>query len=170
MGLFAKLFKKNLTPEEQEKKSQEEKEWAEKCMRAGETFAEKIKYKEKIDSINNFANKYPRTFFLILTGLILGCFVLNWALSSTISLFENEQENVEVLQRKELPTLEEDAADKMIKVTFDSLMDRTSVLEKQLNVYLEQDSFSHQDSVNIKNILLEIRNIQLIVSGETTIE
>ena len=49
-------------------------------------------------------------------------------------------------------------------------MDRTSVLEKQLNVYLEQDSFSHQDSVNIKNILLEIRDIQLIVSGETTIE
>lgn len=169
MGLFKKILKKNLTLEEQEKKSQEEREWAEKCMKAGENFAKKIKFDEKVNSINSFANKYPRTFFMILTGIILGCFLINHILSTSINFFDNEIENVEVFEKREMPKLEEDEVMKMMRTTTDSLINRAKVLEQELNNYLDKDSYSREDSIKIRDILLEIRDIQLIVSGESEI-
>ena len=73
MGFIKKLFKRDLTPEQQEEKSRKEKEWMERNWQRGYRFAEKIGLRDKIDKIDKWGTKYPKTFF----GIIFACLFLS---------------------------------------------------------------------------------------------
>ena len=70
MGIL-KFFKKQMTPEELEEKRKKEQEWADKCVKAGERFGNRIDLNGKIIRLNDFANTYPKTFFSIFMAVIV---------------------------------------------------------------------------------------------------
>lgn len=161
MGIFDKLLKKNLTPEEQERRSQEEKEWADKYYRAGERFGERIGFREKVEAINDFGNKYPKTFFGIIFGLLFLSFALNFMFSSTIGVFKHEVENIETISNISLSggqTGREMISEEARKVAGDM-----NAIKGQIEAIIAKDSLTHQDSLEVKNLLLKLKGLHDII-------
>lgn len=161
MGIFNKILKKNLTPEEQEIKSQKEKEWAEKCYKAGEEFGEKIGIERRVKAINDFGNKYPKTFFGILLGLLVCCFALNYMFSSSLSIFENEAENMEAVGAFSVSG--GNTGTEGVNVAMDKLTKEMNRLEGQIEGYLLKDSLTRKDSLEIRDLLIQLKGIHDIM-------
>ena len=157
MAFFKKLFKRNLTPEEQERKSREEKEWADKCYRAGERFGEKIGFSRKVEAINAFGSKYPKTFFFIIFGLVGACLVLNLMFASLGGWVKNDLHDM-----PQMPQVT-DRAPEVISVEARKLLDEMKGLATEIDEYVKRDSLSHQDSLTIKTKLIRLQEIQKIL-------
>lgn len=154
MGLIKKLLKRDLTPEEQERKSQREREWTEKCVKAGERFGERIGIRDKVDAVNKFGNKYPRTFFGIIFGIIGVSFVLNILLSTGNPIQKSAAELGEIRIPKGDPTME------LMQAMKDSIRKEVYDIDKQIKHYLALDSLTHADSLEVKKLLLRLKNLQ----------
>ena len=157
MGLFKKIFKKNLTPEEQEQKSQEEREWAEKCYRAGERFGEKIGFRKKVEAVNAFGNKYPRTFFSLLLAALAGCFTLNYFISSTSAVFSNEADNLNTIGN--MSRSDGKTATGLVIEVYEKEMKEVKRLQEEVDAYLAKDSLTHEDSLKVRNLLIQMKGI-----------
>lgn len=161
MGLLDKLLKKNLTPEEQERKSQEEKEWAEKYYRAGENFGERIGFRKKVDAINAFGNKYPKTFFGIIFGLLFISFALNFMFSTSIGVFQHEAENLETISN--MPMSGTETGREIISEEARKVAEDMNVIKQQIEGIIAKDSLTHQDSLEVKNLLIKLKSLHEII-------
>lgn len=153
MGLLKKIFKRQLTPEQQEEQSRREKEWAEKCFKAGEKFGAKIGFADKVQSLNSFANRYPRTFFGIITAIVLGSLVLNLMFTSVSGMLSSKTEEPPVIEKLE-------PIDPQVKQAFDELQTELQTLSDRIDSYLDKDSLTHADSVEVKRMLLRVRELE----------
>lgn len=161
MGLFKKILKRDLTPEEQERKSLEEKEWAEKCYRAGENFGEKIGFRDKINSINAFGNKYPKTFFGIIFGLLFLSFGLNYMFSSSMGVFKHEAENIETITST--TNIGTTSGREYISAEARQVAEELEQLSKKVEAIIAQDTLTHQDSLDVKNMLIRMKDLHDII-------
>lgn len=162
MGFLRKLLKKDLTPEEQELRSRQEKEWAEKYYRAGERFGEKIGFKQKVDAINAFGNKYPKTFFGIIFALLIACFALNFTISSTAGLFRHEAENIETISNMNVGVGNEGR--EIISREARKIVEQMEVLKNEIETIIAKDSLTHADSLVVKNKLIELKKLNDILN------
>ena len=161
MGILSKLLKKNLTPEEQERKSQEEKEWAEKCHNAGKRFGEKIGLGDKINAINEFGNKYPKTFFGIIFGLLFLSFGLNFLLSTSISVFRHEAENIEAISNIALPGVNKERS--IIQKEAQKVAEDMKVIKSQIDSIISKKNLTHEDSVVVRDLLYKLNDLNEII-------
>ena len=145
MGIIKKLLKRDLTPEQQEIRSQKEKEWAEKCYKAGEEFGE----------------KYPKTFFSILLVLLTVCFALNYMFSSSISVFKNEAENIEAVSSFSVSG--GNTGSEGINNAMDKLTKEMHRLEGEIEGYVQKDTLTRQDSLEIRDLLIQLKGIHDIM-------
>lgn len=162
MGIITRLFKRKLTEEEQAEKSRKEKEWAEKCYNKGYRFCEKFAIDKHINRINDFANKYPRSFFGILLIIIIGCFFLN----TFISLPTRQQ--AEMLQEVvQTPMLQQDSnpRDVLTKQTLE-IMQNLSDIDEELDSLMKKTVMTHEDSMRVKSLLIQADALQRIVTGQ----
>ena len=161
MGIIKKLLKRDLTPEQQEIRSQKEKEWAEKCYKAGEEFGEKIGIERRVNAINEFGNKYPKTFFSILLVLLTVCFALNYMFSSSISVFKNEAENIEAVSSFSVSG--GNTGSQGINNAMDKLTKEMHRLEGEIEGYVQKDTLTRQDSLEIRDLLIQLKGIHDIM-------
>lgn len=149
MGLFKNLFrKKELTQQEKENRSKAEREWAEKCYRSGENFAKKIALDKKIERINRYANTYPKTFFSVIGGTIVSCIILNF-----IFVGYNSVSNVPDTPTVPLPD------NSSVNREVEEIIRQITDIEKQLNLYKSKDSLTHNDSVQVIELLLKMKTL-----------
>ena len=153
MGLFKKIFKRKLTPEQQEEQSRREKEWAEKCYRAGENFGARIGFADKVQALNDFANRYPRTFFGIITVIVLGSLVLNLMFTSVSGMLSSKSEEPPAIERLQ-------PVDPQVKQAFDEMQTEMESLADRIDSYLDKDTLTHADSLEIKRMLLRVRELE----------
>ena len=161
MGLFDKILKKNLTPEEQELRSRQEKEWADKYYRAGERFGERIGFRDKVAAVNAFGNKYPKTFFGIIFALLIISFALNFMFSTGIGVFEHERDNLETIGSMQLPGTETPRSiigDEVLKVASD-----IEALKQRIETIIAKDSLTHQDSLEVKRLLIQMKDLHELI-------
>ena len=153
MGLLKKIFKRKLTPEQQEEQSRREKEWAEKCYRAGGTFGARIGFADKVQALNDFANRYPRTFFGIITAIVLGSLVLNLMFTSVSGMLSSKSEEPPAIERLQ-------PVDPQVKQAFDEMQTEMESLADRIDSYLDKDTLTHADSLEIKRMLLRVRELE----------
>lgn len=153
MGLLKKIFKRKLTPEQQEEQSRREKEWAEKCYRAGENFGARIGFADKVQALNDFANRYPRTFFGIITVIVLGSLVLNLMFTSVSGMLSSKSEEPPAIERLQ-------PVDPQVKQAFDEMQTEMESLANRIDSYLDKDTLTHADSLEIKRMLLRVRELE----------
>ena len=162
MGLFK--FKKKLSPEELEEKRRKEQEWAKKCCEAGERFGEKIRIDERIKNLNRFANNYPKTFFTLLFGIIIGCLVLNTMFSGIGNIFSDTAEDIKTVAMPK--DTSKDALNKEMKALYQEFMS----LDKQLERKFNKDSLTRQDSVEIMGICSRMEKLQQIMTEKNHVK
>lgn len=160
MGIFKNLFKRNLTPEEQEEKSRKEKEWADKCYKAGENFGERIGFNEKVDAVNKFGNKYPRTFFFIIFALVGGCLVFNIMFNSIGGMLSSGVEEVQSVE------IGHDQVPAVIDQEVSKLANELKTLGTEVDVMVKKGNLTREDSILIHHKLLRIQDIQHILGVE----
>ncbi len=153
MGLLKKIFKRKLTPEQQEEQSRREKEWAEKCYRAGENFGARIGFADKVQALNDFANRYPRTFFGIITVIVLGSLVLNLMFTSVSGMLSSKSEEPPAIERLQ-------PVDPQVKQAFDEMQTEMESLADRIDSYLDKDTLTHADSLEVKRMLLRVRELE----------
>ena len=153
MGLLKKIFKRKLTPQQQEEQSRREKEWAEKCYRAGENFGARIGFADKVQALNDFANRYPRTFFGIITAIVLGSLVLNLMFTSVSGMLSSKSEEPPAIERLQ-------PVDPQVKQAFDEMQTEMESLADRIDSYLDKDTLTHADSLEIKRMLLRVRELE----------
>ena len=153
MGLLKKIFKRKLTPEQQEEQSRREKEWAEKCYRAGENFGARIGFADKVQALNDFANRYPRTFFGIITAIVLGSLVLNLMFTSVSGMLSSKSEEPPAIERLQ-------PVDPQVKQAFDEMQTEMESLADRIDSYLDKDTLTHADSLEVKRMLLRVRELE----------
>ena len=162
MGLFK--FKKKLSPEELEEKRRKEQEGAKKCCEAGERFGEKIRIDERIKNLNRFANNYPKTFFTLLFGIIIGCLVLNTMFSGIGNIFSDTAEDIKTVAMPK--DTSKDALNKEMKALYQEFMS----LDKQLERKFNKDSLTRQDSVEIMGICSRMEKLQQIMTEKNPVK
>ena len=153
MGLLMKFFKRKRTPEQPEEQSRREKEWAEKCYRAGENFGARIGFADKVQALNDFANRYPRTFFGIITAIVLGSLVLNLMFTSVSGMLSSKSEEPPAIERLQ-------PVDPQVKQAFDEMQTEMESLADRIDSYLDKDTLTHADSLEIKRMLLRVRELE----------
>ena len=161
MGIIKKLLSRKLTEEEKEARSQREKEWAEKCYQKGEEFAERISLHKPVQKVNAFANRYPRTFFGILLGMVGVSFVLNLMFSTPSTHITDSVRNFEdvaALNVGEDPRGE--ILNEMVQMG-ENLKD----LDKKIEVYMKKDSLTRQDSLDLKSLLMQADALSVLLDG-----
>lgn len=161
MGIIKKLFTRRLTEEEKEARSIREKEWAEKCYTKGEEFAQRIALHKGVARINAFANRYPRTFFAILLGFVGVSIVLNFFLSSPSSAIMDSVRNLEDIPAAVADTdPRSEIISEMVQMS-DNLKD----LDKRIEVYLQKDTLTRQDSLDLKSLLMQADALSALLNG-----
>lgn len=154
MGLFKR---KKLTPEELEEKSRKEQEWAQKCFDAGSRFGERIRIDKKVERINEFGNKYPKTFFGIVFGIIIGCFLLNLLIKEGSNLLNETSGNIKTA------TLPKDTGkenlNREIKVLYNEFIRLNELFEEKM----ANPEKNREDSVEILRIYNRMEKIQQII-------
>lgn len=156
MGLLKKIFKRKLTPQQQEEQSRREKEWAEKCYRAGENFGARIGFADKVQALNDFANRYPRTFFGIITVIVMGSLVLNFMFTSVSSMLSSKSEEPPAIERLQ-------PVDPQVKQAFDEMQTEMESLADRIDSYLDKDTLTHADSLEVKRMLIRVRELESIM-------
>jgi len=155
------MFRSRLTEEQKEERSRREKEWAEKCYAKGEEFAEHISLDKPVARINRFANKYPRTFFGIILGMVLVCIVLNFVMTSSPKHIEDT-----VDQLKEFSSIEMKDDPRLHIITeMVQMADNLKDLDKKIEAFQEEDSLTRQDSLELKSLLLQAEALHALING-----
>lgn len=162
MGLFN--FKKRLSPEELEEKKRKEQEWAKKCCKAGERFGERIRIDERIRNLNRFANNYPKTFFTLLFGIIIGCLFLNIMFSGIGSMFKDTAEDIRTVAMPE--DTSKDALHKEMKALYEEFIS----LDRQLERKFSKDSLTRKDSMEIMEICSRMEKLQQIMTDKSPVQ
>ena len=162
MGLFK--FKKKLSPEELEEKRKKEQEWAKKCCEAGERFGERIRIDERIRNLNRFANNYPKTFFTLLFGVIIGCLILNMMFSGIGRTFSDTAKDIRTVAMPK--DTSKDALNKEVKALYQEFMS----LDKQLERKFNKDSLTRQDSLEIMEICSRMEKLQQIMTEKNPVK
>ena len=161
MGIIKKLLSRNLTEEEKEARSKREKEWAEKCYHKGEQFAERISLDKPVARINAFANRYPRTFFGILLGLVGVSFVLNLMFSNPSSPIVDSMRSLEDVKAVSVGADPRgEILNEMVQMA-ENLKD----LDKKIEVYMQKDSLTRQDSLDLKSLLMQADALSSLLNG-----
>lgn len=154
MGLFKR---KKLTPEELEEKSRKEQEWAQKCFDAGSRFGEKIRIDKKVEKINEFGNKYPKTFFGIIFGIIIGCFLLNLLIKEGSDLLNETSGNIKTA------TLPKDTGKEALNREIKALYNEFIRLNERFEEKMANPEKSREDSVEILDIYSRMEKIQQVI-------
>lgn len=162
MGLFKKILRRDLTPEEQERKSRQEREWAEKCYQKGEKFAEYLKLDDKVEKLNEFGNKYPKTFFGIAGAVLAVCIVFNFWLAGSTS---STQEELEGVAKMELPTYNDGYA-APINRQITAIVSELETLDRNIKRILEKDSLTHNDSLQVREWLTRAHSLASALDAE----
>lgn len=163
MGIIKKLFTRRLTPEEQAEKSRREKEWAEKCYTRGEEFAAKIKLDKHVNRVNDFANTYPRTFFGGVIVVLVGCIVLNHFVAVHNPAAGMKQTMTE-LKSDPLVGRTEGSQNFILQKTLE-LTSQLDKLDKRINAIYSKPSLTREDSLEIRDLLLQANALQQIIMG-----
>lgn len=160
MGLF-KLFKRNLTPEELEEKSRKEKEWAQKCYRSGEKFAEKIQLDKKVERVNRFANRYPKTFFSLIVGALVASFVVNLLFSlGGMDLGGQAAKGIEAGQMPAAPQRN------VLQLELDSLYREMRDLGDEFDRIIEKEEKTEQDTLRMYQIYQRMQAVEELIVGK----
>lgn len=160
MGLLRKIFKRKLTPEQQEEQSRREKEWAEKCYKAGERFGERIGFGRHVNSLNTFANRYPRTFFGIIAAVVLGSLFINIMFTSVGAFLDTQTPDMPKIEHAQ-PMAPE------VKEGINRLYDEYTTLAEGIEKYLDKETLTREDSVEIKRMLVRIKEIEQLMGTDT---
>ena len=161
MGIITRMFRRNLSEEEKEEKSRREQEWAQKCYNKGEQFAERISLDKHVGKVNDFANKYPRTFFLILFGGVLVSILFNNLISlPSQDLGETVQQlqQTSMMQPSENPT--SGLAAQMLEIS-----ENLKEIDSKITAITSKDTLTHQDSLDVRSLLLQAQALQQIIEG-----
>ena len=161
MGILSKLFTRKLTEQEKEEKSRREKEWAEKCYNKGEQFAQKISLDKPIAKLNLFANKYPRTFFAVLLGLVIGFNALNFFMANPST---NIAKDVETLQTLEIVSNHEDPRGIILNEMM-QMAENLKTLDKKIEAFQAKDSLTTQDSIQLRTLLMQAEALNNLLRG-----
>lgn len=159
MGIFKRIFHKNLTPEELEEKSRKEKEWAEHYYRKGQEFGDKIGIDRRVQSVNDFANRYPRTFFTVVFGGIILSLVLNFVFSTTHDILGETAGQLEELR------IEPDPGTGRLLDEIQGLYAEIEQVGRQIETYMQKDSLTHEDSVQVKKLLVQYNSLTSLLEG-----
>ena len=161
MGILTRMFRSRLTEEQKEERSRKEKEWAEKCYAKGEEFAERISLEKPVNRINRFANKYPRTFFAIILGAVVGCITLNFVMTTS-----SDQVTETAEQMKEFSTLQlhQDPRGTIINEMV-QMAENLKDLDKKIEAYQGKDTLTRQDSLNLKSLLIQADALNALLTG-----
>ena len=167
MGIFKKLFHRDMTPEELEEKSRREKELAEKYYNKGVEMREKLGIERKVEGINRFANKYPITFFAILFAFVIGSCVINFIASSSGSFWNDTAEEI-----RDIPQIEQTFDDETKKLRRDILgmYEEMETIGKEIETYLKKDTLTHQDSLKIKEKLIRFQTLADFLENNKNLE
>lgn len=157
MGIFKK---KKLTPEELEEKSRKEKEWAEKCYRAGDRFAEKYNLRDRVERINAFVNKYPKSAFTGILTLIVGCFLLNMLVMKCSFNTESVGTDIKAI------SIQKDNYRDPVKEEINKLYFEMDRLNRRLEKYMAKDTLTRDDSLAIGRIILRMNELNDLIEGK----
>lgn len=158
MGIL-KFFKKQMTSEELEEKRKKEQEWADKCVKAGERFGNRIDLNGKIITLNDFANTYPKTFFSIFMAVIVFGFVTNLFFSGMGNIFHDTAKDLKIA------TLEKDTGMIRLGQDIDRLYKEYINLGETLDKKLSQVVLSHNDSLEVLNICQRMGEIERLLNA-----
>lgn len=163
MGIITRMFRRNLSEEEKQEKSRREQEWAQKCYNKGEQFAEHIALDKYVGKVNEFANKYPRTFFLILFGGVIVSILFNNLItlpSQNLGKTVEELQQTSMMQPSENPTSE--LAAQMLEIS-----ENLKEIDGKITAITAKDTLTHQDSLDIRSLLLQAQALQQIIEGSS---
>lgn len=157
-----------MTPEELEEKRKKEQEWADKCVKAGERFADRIDLKGKAERLNDFVNTYPKTFLTIFLAVMAAGFVTNMLVAGIRNVFLDTAEDLKTA------TLEKDTAIMRFNREIEGLYKEYADLGEMLEKKLSQVVLSHDDSLEVLKISRRMEELQSLLnagmSGETAFD
>lgn len=153
-----KFFKKKMTSEELEEKRKKEQEWADKCVRAGEQFGNRIDLNGKLTKLNEFVNTYPKTFFTIFLSVIIFGFVTNMFFSSMGNIFHDTAEDLKTV------VLERDTGMVKLNQDIDQLYKEYIKLGETLDKKLSQVVLSRNDSLEVLKICQRMGDIERLLN------
>lgn len=157
MGILKRILKRKRTEAELAQQREREKEWANKCYNRGKRFGEKINLDDKIKRINEFGNNYPKSFFSILIGIIVGCFVLNILLAKCNGFLKND----DMIETVTVPKSE--TGKELIKEPVTNMYREMEKLQKLLEKKMNKDSLTRSDTIEIGKIIEKMENINKII-------
>lgn len=163
MGLIRKLFKRDLTPEQQAEQSRKEKEWMDKCHQKGEEFARRLSLDKGVEAVNNFANTYPRTFFAILFGVLFLFIGLNMLFSGGDGTDIGQE--IDHIEQLTIPDGQNDARDRIMDEAMK--MDRElKDIDRRIEAIMARDTLTREDSLELKKLLIRADAVQKLLTGK----
>ena len=163
MGIITRLFRRKLTEEQQAEKSRREKEWAEKCYNKGYQFSQKFAIDKHVNRINDFANKYPRSFFGIIFAVLTVCFILN----TFISLPNRaEADNLQTIIESPMMQHDVNPRTELVGQTME-IMENISKIDAELDSLMKKETLTRDDSLRVKTLLLQGDALQQILTGQS---
>lgn len=164
MGIITRIFRRKLSEKEKEERSRKEQEWAQKCYNKGYEFSEKMSLDKHVARINEFANKYPRTFFMIIFAVLGVSIILN---SMITFPSQNVEKTIQQLQEtsvaSDIPNPTSEFAQHMYEIG-----QSIQTIDRQITEIMSKGTLTHEDSLQVKNLLIQAQALQEIYYGENT--
>ena len=89
------------------------------------------------------------------------CFALNYMFSSSISVFKNEAENIEAVSSFSVSG--GNTGSEGINNAMDKLTKEMHRLEREIEGYVQKDTLTRQDSLEIRDLLIQLKGIHDIM-------
>ena len=140
MGIF-NVFKKDTSPAELEERSRKEKEMARKYYEKGQRFGEKMGMGKAIEKANTFINRYPITFFAIVTAIMAGSYILNLTLVR-MDFTREVRQDMETMGR--LPAL---TAKDSLDITMNEMYREYMALAEKIRAITSKATLTAEDSL-----------------------
>lgn len=136
---------------------------------AGEKFAEKAKLKEKVEKINEYGNKKPRTFFAIVFAVIIGLLVGSFFLPTLPQKSRNDvkqdvKDVKDVYNNDEIALME---FQNNIMKMFDEMEQITDTLSKLID---KKENLTYNDSLFMVEKYSRLQEIDSILNEQINIE
>ena len=139
MGIFS-VFRKKATPEELEERSRKEREMAQAYYEKGQRLGRKLGLDKARERTNGFINRYPITFFVGFTVLIIVMFILNMVFIRT-DFSSTSAKDINNVSR----TVSINGTDSL-QLALEKLYDEYIALGKELDGMMERDDLTAKDS------------------------
>lgn len=110
-----------------------------------------------MERINEFGNKYPKTFFGIVFGIIIGCFLLNLLIKEGSNLLNETSGNIKTA------TLPKDTGKENLNREIKALYNEFIRLNEQFEEKMANPEKNREDSVEILRIYNRMEKIQQII-------